>query len=210
VFDGEHATGLDSCAPRSLLAVPSGARELPTKLEADSLEQLQKDHPDLLRSGPAVITLRPGKVGLQLKRPDPNAAPAPDAQDARPRRKVKVKTPAVTPSKVETPSKDAQVRDAGGEQGEAIASHKPVLGVELAPVPPEVAEFLDLGGAALQVVRVMDDMPAAKRGLKARDILLEVDGKEVHEFDDVVRALEGADPVKVPLVVLRRGERKKL
>ena len=186
-----------------------------TKLEADSLEQLQKDHPDLLRSGPAVITLRPGKVGLQLKKPDPNAAPAPDAQDARPRRKVKAKTPTVTPSKVETPSKDAQVRDPGGEQGEANAahenaSHKPVLGVELAPVPPEVAEFLDLGGAALQVVRVMDDMPAAKRGLKARDILLEVDGKEVHEFEDVVRALAGADPGKVPLVVLRRGERKKL
>lgn len=180
-----------------------------TKLEADSLEQLQKDHPDLLRSGPAVITLRPGKVGLQLKRSDPNAAPAPDAQDVKPRRKVKAK------AQVETPSKDAQVRDPAGEQGEANASdekasHRPVLGVELAPVPPEVAEFLDLGGAALQVVRVMDGMPAAKRGLKARDILLEVDGKEVHEFEDVVRALEGADPGKVPLVVLRRGERKKL
>ena len=180
-----------------------------TKLEADSLEQLQKDHPDLLRSGPAVITLRPGKVGLQLKKTDPNAAPAPDAQDVKPRRKVKAK------AQVETPSKDAQVRDPDGEQGEAKAahenaSHRPVLGVELAPVPPEVAEFLDLGGAALQVVRVMDDMPAAKRGLKARDILLEVDGKEVHEFDDVVRALAGVDPGKVPLVVLRRGEKKKL
>jgi hypothetical protein len=181
-----------------------------TKLEADSLEQLQKDHPDLLRSGPAVIAIRPGKARVELKRPDADAAPAPDAQDARPRRKVKAKTPAVTPSKVETPSKDGQVRDTGDELGEANASHRPVLGVELAPVPPEVAQFLDLGDAALQVVRVMDDMPAAKRGLKARDILLEVDGKEVHEFDDVVRALEGADPVKVPLVVLRRGERKKL
>ncbi|HET6163398.1 MAG TPA: PDZ domain-containing protein [Planctomycetota bacterium] len=181
-----------------------------TKLEADSLEQLQKDHPDLLRSGPAVIAIRPGQGGLQMKRPDPNAAPAPDSQDARPRRKVKTKTPAATPSKVETPSKDAQVRDTGDDQGEAYASHRPVLGVELAPVPPEVTQFLDLGGAALQVVRVMEDMPAAKRGLKARDILLEVDGKEVHEFDDVVRALEGADPSKVPLVVLRRGERKKL
>lgn len=181
-----------------------------TKLEADSLEQLQKDHPDLLRSGPAVIAIRPGQGGLQMKRPDPNAAPAPDSQDAKPRRKVKAKTPAATPSKVETPSKDGQVRDTGDELGEANASHRPVLGVELAPVPPEVAQFLDLGGAALQVVRVMEDMPAAKRGLKARDILLEVDGKEVHEFDDVVRALEGADPVKVPLVVLRRGERKKL
>jgi hypothetical protein len=181
-----------------------------TKLEADSLEQLQKDHPDLLRSGPAVIAIRPGQGGLQMKRPDPNAAPAPDSQDARPRRKVKTKTPAATPSKVETPSKDAQVRDTGDDQGEAYASHRPVLGVELAPVPPEVTQFLDLGGAALQVVRVMEDMPAAKRGLKARDILLEVDGKEVHEFDDVVRALEGADPNKVPLVVLRRGERKKL
>jgi hypothetical protein len=28
VLDGEDTTGLDSCAPRSLLAVPSGAREL--------------------------------------------------------------------------------------------------------------------------------------------------------------------------------------
>jgi hypothetical protein len=185
-----------------------------TKLEADSLEQLQKDHPGLLRSGPAVIAIRPGPGRVELEKPDPNVAPAPDSQDVKPRRKVKAKT------SVETPSKDAQVRDAGDEPAEANAAqknaahanaaHKPVLGVELAPVPPEVAQFLDLGGAALQVVRVMDDMPAAKRGLKARDILLEVDGKEVHEFDDVVRALEGADPSKVPLVVLRHGERKKL
>jgi len=157
-----------------------------TKYEADSLEELQKEHPDLLRGGSAVIAIRPGK------------------QDATPHRQVKVKAP------VETPSKDAKARDAEEENGEAKAEHKPVLGVELAPVPPAVAEFLELDGGALQVVRVVEDMPAAKRGLKPRDILLEVGGKEVHEFDDVVRALEGADPGKVPLVVLRRGERKKL
>jgi hypothetical protein len=165
-----------------------------TKYEADSLDQLQKEHPDLLRAGPAVVAIRPGRQ---------------DAQDVMPHRKVKTKTPLETP-------KDAKAKDAKDVDGDSdaqakeVAPPKPKLGVELAPVPPAIAEYLELEGDALQVVRVVDDMPAAKRGLKARDILLEVDGKPVHAFDDVLRALEGADPMRVPLVVLRHGEKKKL
>jgi hypothetical protein len=165
-----------------------------TKYEADSLDQLQKEHPDLLRAGPAVVAIRPGR---------------PDVQDVKPQRKVRTKTPLETP-------KDAKAKDVKDVDGDSdapakeVAPPKPKLGVELAPVPPAVAEYLELEGDALQVVRVVDDMPAAKRGLKARDILLEVDGKPVHAFEDVLRALEGADPMHVPLVVLRHGEKKKL
>jgi hypothetical protein len=171
-----------------------------TKYEADSLDQLQKEHPDLLRAGPAVIAIRPGR---------------PDAQEVTPHRKVKTKTPLETPK--DAKAKDAQdAKDAKDVDGDSdapakeVAPPKPKLGVELAPVPPAIAEYLELEGDALQVVRVVEDMPAAKRGLKARDILLEVDGKPVHAFEDVLRALEGADPMHVPLVVLRHGEKKKL
>jgi hypothetical protein len=165
-----------------------------TRYESDSVDAFRKEHGDLLRMGPATIAIDPFTAPPRVRSATPGLAPSGNGSDVQPRRRLRVKTPVVT-TPAPAPAEEAP---------------KPRLGVELSPVAPAVAEYLDLDGDALQIVRVMDDMPAAKRGLKVRDILLEVNGKEVHQFDDVMNALKDADPATVPLVVLRRGQRKEL
>jgi hypothetical protein len=175
-----------------------------TKVEADSIEAFKKEHPEMLRRGPVSFSIHPfGQNGMQAKGQGVTIVPAtpeppqPNAQTVNPKRRNKLKAP-----KAET------VETLPGQ--DVAPAPKPRLGVELAPVPQDVAEYLELDGDAFQIVRVMDDMPAARRGLKARDILLEVNGQAVHGFDDVVKALDGADPNAVKIVVLRRGQRKEL
>jgi hypothetical protein len=180
-----------------------------TKFEADSIEAFRKEHPDMLQRGPVSIAIHPftqnGPNGVQPRgqgvtvipgMPEP---PQPAPQTVNPKKRGKVKAP------------KAETLDTAPPPGQDVApAPKPKLGVELAPVPQDVAEYLELDGDAFQITRVMDDMPAARRGLKPRDILLEVNGHAVHAFDDVVKALDGADPNAVKIVVLRRGQRKEL
>jgi S1-C subfamily serine protease len=111
---------------------------------------------------------------------------------------------------VKAPKPETPERAPAGGASDAAPVQKPWLGVELSPVSADVADYLELDGDAFQVVRVLDDTPAAKRGMKPRDILLEVNGKAIHAFDDVLKALDGADPNAVKIAVLRRGQRKEL
>ena len=60
------------------------------------------------------------------------------------------------------------------------------------------------------VQEVQEDSPAAKAGLKAEDIILKVDGKEVDASNEVQNyiALKNPDEI-VTLTILRRGEKTK-
>jgi hypothetical protein len=180
-----------------------------TKVEADSIEAFKKEHPEMLHRGPLTIAIRPhGQGGAKAQVEGPRVSvlpPQPDTATPAPKKKNKVKAP-----KPETPEPETANKIQAGEKGDAPPEQKPRLGVELAPVSSEVADYLGLEGETFQIVRVMDDMPAAKKGLKPRDILLEVNGTPIHAFDDVLKALDGADPNKVKVVVLRRGQRKEL
>ncbi len=85
------------------------------------------------------------------------------------------------------------------------------LGVITQPVTGDLAEFfgVDGDGGAL-VSKVVEDSPAEKLGLRAGDVIVEVDGKDVEDSDDlrsIVRRFDEAATVEV-VWVRDRKERK--
>ena len=93
----------------------------------------------------------------------------------------------------------------GTMPGEQRASKEPAAqtGNALAGLGLKVAPAAD--GAGVTVVEVAPDSPAADRGLKAGDVILEVAGTEVHGPSDVRDALKGAGKKRV-LMLVRSGE----
>ena len=88
---------------------------------------------------------------------------------------------------------------------------RPRLGVQVAPVSAEVARHLEIEeGVGLEVVEVIAGSAAEKLGVRPRDILVEVNGREIRGVDDVAQALAGKDPAATEVTVIRRGEEKTL
>ena len=86
------------------------------------------------------------------------------------------------------------------------------LGVVIQQITPELAEHLELEeGRGALVSRVMPEGPADDAGIERYDVIVEFDGNEIAELNDLPRAV-ASTPVnkKVPVVVLRDGKRKKL
>ncbi len=82
------------------------------------------------------------------------------------------------------------------------------IGIGGQNVTPELAKAFGLPAARGAVItQVVPDSPAAKAGLKAEDIILEADGREVRDFDQL-RNLIGLHRVgdRVELKVLRDGK----
>ena len=82
------------------------------------------------------------------------------------------------------------------------------IGIGGQNVTPELAKAFDLPAARGAVItQVVPDSPAAKAGLKAEDIILEADGQEVRDFDQL-RNLIGLRRVgdRIEMKVLREGK----
>lgn len=62
----------------------------------------------------------------------------------------------------------------------------------------------------LTVVQVLPDSPAAKGGLRAQDIIVKVDGKELDEVDELLKAVSAGGGKALKLEVLREGKPHKL
>jgi serine protease Do len=86
------------------------------------------------------------------------------------------------------------------------------LGVSVQQVTPELAKSfgLDRERGAL-VSEVVKEGPAEKAGVKGGDIILQFDGREIHEMSELPR-LVASTPVgkKVTLVLLRDGHEQKV
>jgi len=86
------------------------------------------------------------------------------------------------------------------------------LGVTIQPFTPELSQSFGLEKAeGALVAEVSKDSPAAKAGFERGDIIVEYDGKSIgqaHRLPTLVA--ETAIGQKVPVVVLRNGERKTL
>ena len=81
------------------------------------------------------------------------------------------------------------------------------IGVGLTPLSKQLSDHFGVSGGAL-VNTVRQDSPAAKAGLKAGDIVVEVEGKAVKGEMDVVRAIAEKKEGDVSLTFIRGGQRQ--
>jgi len=85
------------------------------------------------------------------------------------------------------------------------------LGIRMEDVKPELAEYFELKpNQGVIVLQVFSDSPAEKAGLKASDIILEMDEKKIEDsqqFRNVVAMIEPGS--KVTLLVYRDGKELK-
>ncbi len=82
------------------------------------------------------------------------------------------------------------------------------LGIQLAPITPQIAERFGLETAdGVLVVAVVPGSPAATAGLAPGDVITSFDGQPVREDSDLLGALRRAQPGQtVTLTVLRDGQ----
>lgn len=91
-----------------------------------------------------------------------------------------------------------------------VAGDRPRLGVRLQSLTPQLSEYFGLGDrSGVLIASVRDGSPADSAGLRAGDVLLSVDGRDVSDVGDAVRAVRESDG-EVELRVLRRGEERGL
>ena len=100
---------------------------------------------------------------------------------------------------------------AKAKQGQATA--RPRFGVAVEPLAAAVGEHLDLPkNVGMVVVEVFADSPAAKVGLKPKDILYKIDGAMIpnntEDFFKLIASLKSNTPLDV--VVIRKGQQQKL
>jgi serine protease Do len=83
------------------------------------------------------------------------------------------------------------------------------LGVVIQRITPELSESFGLEGEEGALVsKVMPDGPADEAGIEHGDVIVEFDGQEIHDWNDLPRGTPVGKKVKV--VVLRDGERETL
>jgi serine protease Do len=83
------------------------------------------------------------------------------------------------------------------------------LGIEYQEISGQLAKYFKLAkDSGVLVTSVADDGPAGKAGLKAGDVILELDGREVQDTDDLQRAIAKADPGKEVVVSVQREGRQ--
>jgi serine protease Do len=80
-----------------------------------------------------------------------------------------------------------------GKTGHSLSS----LGIQVAPAED---------GAGVKITAVDPNGPAADKGLKEGDIILEVAGQEVHNPADIRSALKAAGGKKQVLMLVRTGD----
>jgi S1-C subfamily serine protease len=84
------------------------------------------------------------------------------------------------------------------------------LGVITQPVEGELAEYFGAADGGALVSEVVDDSPAAKLGLRAGDVIVEVAGEEVSDPGDLRRAIgkQEEDDAEVEVTWIRDKQRR--
>ncbi len=97
-----------------------------------------------------------------------------------------------------------------GKPGEPMVfsfGNRRQIGIGLTPLSKQLSDHFGVTNGAL-VNTVRQDSPAAKAGLKAGDIILEVDGKAVKGELDVARAIAEKKEGDVTITYIRGGQRQ--
>jgi serine protease Do len=78
------------------------------------------------------------------------------------------------------------------------------VGVNTTPLTKQLAEFFGVSsGQGLLITSVIENSPASKAGLKAGDVITELNGEKVEDSDDFIRALNRKDEGEVTLTIIR-------
>lgn len=83
------------------------------------------------------------------------------------------------------------------------------IGVTVTNLSKQLADYFGVAeGKGLLIESVRENSPAAKAGLKAGDVIVEIDGKEVKNSLDMVRALNEKKEGGVNLTIVREKNRQ--
>lgn len=83
------------------------------------------------------------------------------------------------------------------------------VGVTTTPLTRQLADFMGVGGGkGLLVTSVGENSPASKAGLRAGDVITEVNGAAVEDTGDFLRELNRQDEGEVTLTVVRDKSRR--
>jgi len=78
------------------------------------------------------------------------------------------------------------------------------VGVTTTALTKQLADYFDVsGGHGLLVTSVSENSPAAKAGLKAGDVITEMNGEKLEDTDDFIRALNRKHEGEVTLTIIR-------
>lgn len=86
-----------------------------------------------------------------------------------------------------------------GERGFNIAPGRPRLGVQVAPLTEQMADFLGIPGRnGVLILETLPSTPAAVADLRAGDVILSVNGREVRGPRELIRHLtEGENNIEI-------------
>jgi len=83
------------------------------------------------------------------------------------------------------------------------------LGVRVESLNDDLGSYFDApNDQGVLIVEVVDDSPAEKAGLKAGDVITDVGGHKISDYDDLVEALRDQDEGNVSITVMRKGNRR--
>ena len=87
---------------------------------------------------------------------------------------------------------------------------RPWIGIALEGLTPQLAEYFGTESGVL-VKEVLKDSPAEKAKLKAGDVIVEWNGENIENAEEMFKRLDIANPEdKISLVVMRKGKKKKV
>jgi serine protease Do len=78
------------------------------------------------------------------------------------------------------------------------------VGITTTPLTKQLADFFGVSaGHGLLISSVSENSPASKAGLKAGDVITEVNGEKIEDADDFIRALNYKEEGEVPMTIIR-------
>ncbi|MDQ3750980.1 MAG: PDZ domain-containing protein [Acidobacteriota bacterium] len=83
------------------------------------------------------------------------------------------------------------------------------IGISTSPLTKQLGDYFGVAeGKGLLINNVRENSPAAKAGLKAGDVIVEIEGKEVKGMTDLIRALNEKKEGDVSLTIVRDSNRQ--
>jgi serine protease Do len=95
----------------------------------------------------------------------------------------------------------------GGEGRSMVLRSGRGIGVSILPLTKQLADRYQVAGGAL-VSEVRDGSAAAKAGLRAGDVITEVDGKQIKNQFDIIKAVNDKKDGDVSVTFIRDGKRQ--